>query len=116
MKEVLLPHCSHDGDDDDDDDYDGDGDDGDDYDDDEKEDKIIMMNDDPDQPDHNNEKQVRDCPPAPGHSAVLVPGQWELKEAEKRRTQVGFTYMMKVLLVSGMAFPWFPYFTCFSVV
>ena len=35
---------------------------------------------------HDN--QVRSCPPAPGHSEVLVPGQWELKEAEKRKVQV----------------------------
>ena len=32
--------------------------------------------------------QVRGCPPAPGHREVLVPGQWEVKEAEKRRREV----------------------------
>ena len=31
---------------------------------------------------------MRGCPPAPGHREVLVPGQWELKEAEKRRREV----------------------------
>ena len=46
---------------------------------------------------------------------MLVPGQWELKEAEKRRTQV--VSIRKVLLVSGMAFHSFDIvlivFSCF---
>ena len=45
---------------------------------------------------------MRDCPPAPGHSAVLVPGQWELKEAEKRRTEVILIMIMKMLLIMKM--------------
>ena len=42
---------------------------------------------------------------------MLVPGQWELKEAEKRRTQV--VSIRKVLLVSGMDFPGFHIFVGF---
>ena len=63
--------------------------------------------DDDHYPDHNHnhdhhDDQVRDCPPAPGHSAVLVPGQWELKEAEKRRTEVILMTMMKMLMIMKM--------------
>ena len=38
--------------------------------------------------DYDSDYQVRACPPAPGHREVLVPGQWEVKEAEKRRREV----------------------------
>ena len=31
--------------------------------------------------------EIRNCPPAPGHEAVLVPGQWEKAHAEKLKTE-----------------------------
>ena len=37
---------------------------------------------------------MRACPPAPGHREVLVPGQWELKEAEKRRREVRYVVII----------------------
>ena len=31
--------------------------------------------------------EIRNCPPAPGHEAVLVPGQWERAHAEKLKNE-----------------------------
>ena len=32
-------------------------------------------------------EEIRSCPPAPGHEAVLIPGQWERAHAEKLRNE-----------------------------
>ena len=31
--------------------------------------------------------EIRNCPPGPGHEAVLVPGQWERAHAERLKTE-----------------------------
>merc|ERR1711892_794931 len=36
---------------------------------------------------HSVLEEVRACPPAPGHAAVLVPGQWERAHADKVREE-----------------------------
>ena len=36
---------------------------------------------------HEVLEDIRACPPAPGHDAVLVPGQWERECAERLREE-----------------------------